>query len=91
MESTIDASKDRHLLALANDIGVSLRPSSFIANSALTKVTQRLTQLAPSTAENYIWRLHRWLAATKGFPTIMLRKYAQLLAYYKILYPPLRK
>lgn len=45
-----------------------------------------LDSYAPSTAENYIWRLHRCLKSYHGFPPKMLQKYSALLAHYKALY-----
>lgn len=51
------------------------------------KLENWLKKYAPSTAEDYIWRLHRKLATVTGFPKKMLNRYHKLLEDYQKLYP----
>lgn len=60
--------------------------SSFSKESSYNNVVALLESFAPSTAENYIWRLHRCLANVPEFPPKMLKKYHNLLVHYKKLY-----
>lgn len=59
---------------------------SFDDETCYRNVVTLLKSYAPSTAENYIWRLHRCLTSTPGFPPKMLKKYHTLLLQYKKLY-----
>jgi hypothetical protein len=45
-----------------------------------------LQSYACSTAEDYIWHIHRALTQAKEFPPTMLKKYTNLLTHYKSLY-----
>ena len=75
---------DARVLDLCCKLGCSV--SSFSEESNYNNVVALLESYAPSTAENYIWRLHRCLASQPEFPPDMLKKYYDLLMHYKKLY-----
>jgi hypothetical protein len=45
-----------------------------------------LNSVSPSTAEDYIWRLHRALQSAQGVSVTCVKKYKSLLLKYKKLY-----
>lgn len=66
----------------------NLNPTSFLSFFAHPStpliLRTHLDSLAPSTAEDYIWRLHRFLSS---FPSFPINPYSALLTHYKLLYP----
>ena len=78
---------DPKILALCQKLDMSADPTGFAKQSCYNNVQILLSKYAPSTAEDYIWRLHRYLSNIPGFPPSMLEKYKALLTHYKTLYP----
>lgn len=54
--------------------------------SSYNKVAAYLKKLSPSTAEDYSWRLQRYLGNMPGFPEKLLKKYVDLNKNYKSVY-----
>lgn len=79
---------DKHLVFISNVLDVPLAASSFANIRTFNAFKQLLSTYAPSTAENYAWRLHRYLSTDPSFSPIMLSKYADFLASCKAHYPP---
>lgn len=71
---------DKHLVNLSQKLKVPLIPESFAKIETYNDLVKILCKYQPSTAENYIWRLHRYLSNITGFPPFMLNKYKNLLA-----------
>ena len=77
---------DPKIVKLQNRLNLK-KIEDFRLASSYSKVFNLLKTFAPSTSEDYIWRLHRELATIKDFPKKMLQKYYKLLLEYKKLYP----
>lgn len=67
-------------------LNVPASADSFISVASFNAVKSLLKTYAASTSEDYIWRLHRFLSNSPGFPKERLQKYGELLAKYKKLY-----
>lgn len=78
---------DPKILTLCQKLDISPNPSIFAKQSCYDNVATLLAKYAPATAEDYIWRLHRYLSNIPNFPPNMLDKYKTLLTHYKTLYP----
>lgn len=84
---SINPSTDKHLVNLAIKLGVPLIAESFVKIETYNNLAKILCKYQPSTAENYIWRLHRYLSSIAGFPPAMLNKYKNLLTECCNKYP----
>lgn len=74
---------DKHLLFISNKLGVPLAASSFAKASVFSAFKRMLAGYATSTAENYAWRLHRYLASDPSFSPLFLKGYSSLVVLYK--------
>lgn len=74
---------DAKVVRLSKMIGVEPKAKSYDNISIYNKVSDMLFQYAPSTAEDYIWRLVRFLDSGD---IKLIDKYIELLDYYKGIY-----
>lgn len=75
---------DRHLVFIANSLEVPLETTSFAKISTFNKFKNFLQKYLPSTAENYTWRVHRFMSKDPYISQSILKKYADLHSYYKV-------
>ena len=71
------------IIRLCGFLSLDVSPVSFNNNTAYRNVQNLLANYAPSTAEDYIWRLCRFL---KPHNLSNFYKYDELLTYYKTKY-----
>jgi len=82
---------DPKILTLCQKLDMCTDPTAFTKQNCYNNVQTLLSKYAPSTAEDYIWRLHRYLSKIPNFPVNILKKYKALLTHYKTMYPKRKK
>lgn len=77
---------DAKVVTLCQKLNITLSHATFAKQDCYNNVEKLLQEYAPSTSEDYIWRLYRYLSQIPNFPQHMLLKYHMLLMHYKALY-----
>lgn len=77
---------DPKVIFICGKLGFLPSTDSFLSDGSYDSVVTFLNGYAVSTAEDYIWRLHRFLSKSGGFPKVKLDRYYDLLVHYKALY-----